>query len=413
MSASLPVPWRRGNQGRDEAVSYQTPYTGLKVVDLSQGVAGPYCAMLLAQYGANVIKVEPTESGDWARSLGVRYGDNTAYSIPSNLGKRSIALDLKQAGGCAVLWRLIDGADIFLQGFRPGVIERLGFGYADVSAREPRILYVSVSGFGQTGPLSRRPAMDPVLQAYTGLMAENKGEDGIPHRIPIISIDMSTALYTFTAVAAALHARRDEAHGRHIESSLMQGAASLQVVRLISSYLEGGITTPVVPPNGVHKTADGWLSVTVVRPFEWQGYCRALDLPVFESDPLLQTIEGRKEHAVEISAVIQPLLASLPTAVLSQRLAAQRVMHEQLNTYTEFLRQKHVEESGAVAWLQHPHVPQALPLPNLVGLPSFVDGDARGVAPALGQHTDAILAEHGYSLTEIATLRAGKAVGAS
>jgi crotonobetainyl-CoA:carnitine CoA-transferase CaiB-like acyl-CoA transferase len=224
---------------------------------------------------------------------------------------------------------------------------------------------------------------------------------------------MSTALYTFTAVAAALHARRDEAHGRHIESSLMQGAASLQVVRLISSYLEGGITTPVVPPNGVHKTADGWLSVTVVRPFEWQGYCRALDLPVFESDPLLQTIEGRKEHAVEISAVIQPLLASLPTAVLSQRLAAQRVMHEQLNTYTEFLRQKHVEESGAVAWLQHPHVPQALPLPNLVGLPSFVDGDARGVAPALGQHTDAILAEHGYSLTEIATLRAGNAVGAS
>ncbi len=413
MSASLPVPWRRGNQGKDEHVSYQTPYAGLKVVDLSQGVAGPYCAMLLAQYGANVIKVEPTESGDWARSLGVRYGDNTAYSIPANLGKRSIALDLKHAAGCAVLWRLIEGADIFLQGFRPGVIERLGFGYADVSAHEPRILYVSVSGFGQTGPLSRRPAMDPVLQAYTGLMAENKGEDGIPHRIPIISIDMSTALYTFTAVAAALHARRDEAHGRHIESSLMQGAASLQVVRLMSSYLEGGITAPVVPPNGVHKTADGWLSVTVVRPFEWQGYCRALDLPMFEADPLLQTIEGRKEHAVEISAVIQPLLASLPTVVVSQRLAAQRVMHEQLNSYTEFLRQKHVEESGAVAWLQHPHVPQALPVPNLVGLPSFVDGDARSVAPALGQHTDAILAEHGYSLPEIAALRAGKVIGAS
>lgn len=413
MPESLPLPWRCGNQGRDEAVSYQTPYAGLKVVDLSQGVAGPYCAMLLAQYGANVIKVEPTESGDWARSLGVRYGDNTAYSIPTNVGKRSIALDLKQDAGRTVLWRLIEGADVFLQGFRPGVIERLGFGYAEVSAREPRILYVSVSGFGRTGPLSTRPAMDPVLQAYTGLMAENKGEDGIPHRIPIISIDMSTALYTFTAVATALFARRDAAHGRHIESSLMQGAAALQVVRLMSSYLEGGITTPVVPPNGVHKTADGWLSVTVVRPFEWQGYCRALDLTTFEADPRLQTTEGRKGHAAEISAVIQPLLASLPTAVLSERLAAQRVMHEQLNTYTEFLRQKHVEESGAVAWLQHPHVPQVMPLPNLVGLPPFVDGDARSVAPALGQHTDVILAEHGYSSAEIAALRADKVIVAA
>ncbi len=111
--------------------------------------------------------------------------------------------------------------------------------------------------------------MDPVLQAYTGLMAENKGEDGVPHRIPIISIDMSTALYAFTAVSAALHARRDMPHGRHIEASLMQGGASLQVVRLMSSYLEGGVVTPVVPPNGVHRTADGWISVTVVRPFEW------------------------------------------------------------------------------------------------------------------------------------------------
>jgi len=391
-------------------MSYETPYAGLKVVDLSQGVAGPYCAMLLAQYGADVLKVEPIENGDWSRGLGVRYGDNTAYSLPSNFGKRSIALDLKQDAGRGVLWRLIQGADVFLQGFRPGVIERLGFGYAAVAEREQRILYVSISGFGQTGPLAERPAMDPVLQAYTGLMAENRGEDGTPHRIPIIAIDMSTALYAFTAVAAALHARRDMPHGRHIEASLLQGGASLQAVRLMSSYLEGGVVTPVVPPNGVHRTADGWISVTVVRPFEWQGYCRALELPMFEQDPLLQTTDGRKEHAAEIAAVIRPLLASLTTAELSARLAAQRVMHEQLNTYTDFLRQKHVEESGAVAWLRHPHVPQPMPMPNLIGLPPFVDGDARGVAPALGEHSEAILREHGFSAAEIARLLAERTI---
>ena len=146
-------------------MGYAEPFKGLKVVDLSQGVAGPYCAMMLAQYGANVMKVEPTDTGDWSRTLGTIYGDHTAYSIPANLGKRSIALDLKSEAGKALLWRMIEGADVFLQGFRPGVIDRLGFGYDAVSAREPRILYVSVSGFGLTGPLSERPAMDPVLQA--------------------------------------------------------------------------------------------------------------------------------------------------------------------------------------------------------------------------------------------------------
>src|SRR6185312_5708614 len=241
--------------GGNEAMSYEAPYAGLKVVDLSQGVAGPYCAMLLAQYGANVIKVEPPGTGDWARNLGVVYGDQCAFSIPANLGKRAIALDLKQDDGRAILWRLIQGADVFLQGFRPGVIERLGFGYDAVSEREPRIIYLSVSGFGQMGPLAERPAMDPILQAYTGLTVENRGEDGIPHRTPIIAIDMSTALFAYTAVSTALYARRDETRGRHIEASLMQAAAGLRVVRLMQSYLEDGAIRPPGAPSGVYQVA--------------------------------------------------------------------------------------------------------------------------------------------------------------
>src|SRR6516164_2566419 len=122
-------------------MSYAAPFAGLKVIDLSQGVAGPYCGMLLAQHGANVIKVEPTGEGDWARTLGRRYGEHTAYSIATNLGKRSIALDLKSDEGKDVLWRLVQGADVLIEGFRPGVLDRLGFGYAAVAKREPRILY--------------------------------------------------------------------------------------------------------------------------------------------------------------------------------------------------------------------------------------------------------------------------------
>lgn len=385
-------------------MSYDKPFAGLKVIDVSQGVAGPYCAMLLAQYGADVIKVEPPGVGDWARNLGVVYGDQCAYSLPANFGKRAIALDLKQDDGRAVLWRLIKGADVFLQGFRPGVIERLGFGYEMVAEREPRIIYLSVSGFGQIGPLAERPAMDPILQAYTGLTVENKGEDGIPHRTPIIAIDMSTALYAYSAVSTALYARRDEPRGRHIEASLMQAAAGLQVVRLMQSYLEDGAIRPPGAPSGVYQVADGWITITVVRLHEWLGFCKAVGLPDFAADERFRTTQGRYDHSNEINAALRPLLASQSFAHWSERLAAERIMHEQLNSYTGFLEQPQVEASGVIAWLHHPHVPKPLPMPQVIGAPPFIDGSRLATAPGLGEHTEAVLQEHGYDKSEIADL---------
>jgi crotonobetainyl-CoA:carnitine CoA-transferase CaiB-like acyl-CoA transferase len=385
-------------------MSHEQPYAGLKVIDLSQGVAGPYCAMLLAQYGANVIKVEPIEGGDWSRGLGVKYRDQTAYSIPVNLGKRSIAIDLKSDAGCRVLWRLLAGADVFVQGFRPGVIDRLGFGYAAVAAREPHILYLSVSGFGQSGPLAERPAMDPVLQAFTGLINENAGEDGTPHRIPIVAIDMSTALYAFSALAPALYARRDGAQGRHIEVSLLQAAAGLQVVRMMQQYLEAGRLRPAAAPNGVYRAQDGWLSITVARQHEWAAFCAAMELSRLADDPRFAAVEARIENAETMRAMLRPIFAGAPFAHWSERLAAHKIMHERLNTYGEFLAHPHTAACGAIAWVDHPAVAQPLPLPNLIGLPPFISGEARTLAPSLGEHSGIILREHGFSEVEIADL---------
>ncbi|HWN53779.1 MAG TPA: CoA transferase, partial [Methylomirabilota bacterium] len=190
-------------------MSYAAPFEGVRVLDLSQGIAGPYAGMLLAQHGAEVIKVEPPD-GDWSRTLGRRYGDHTAFSIAANLGKRSIALDLKHHRDRAIAHRLGARADVVMESFRPGVATRLGVGYTELSAVNPRLLYLSVSGFGQSGPESNRPAMDPILQAFTGLMAMNKGLDGIPHRVVPIVVDMTTAFYAFQTIAVALYARRDE-----------------------------------------------------------------------------------------------------------------------------------------------------------------------------------------------------------
>ena len=209
-------------------MSFERPYQGIRVVDMSQGVAGPYCAMLLAQHGADVVKIEPKD-GDWARSLGQEYGDHSAFSIAANLGKRSMVVDLKHPESRAVVDKMIAEADVFIEGFRPGVIDRLGYSYDRLKGINPSLIYVSVSGFGQAGPMRERPAMDPLLQAFTGFMSENFGGDSIPHRTPLIVFDMSTALYAQQAVAAALYAKRDHGAGRKIDLSLMESAAAVQM----------------------------------------------------------------------------------------------------------------------------------------------------------------------------------------
>jgi crotonobetainyl-CoA:carnitine CoA-transferase CaiB-like acyl-CoA transferase len=391
-------------------MGYDAPFAGLKVIDLSQGIAGPYCAMLLAQHGAEVIKVENIGEGDWSRALGARYGEHTAFSIIGNLGKRSIALNLKSDEGKQVLWRLIGGADVFLEGFRPGVIRRLGFDYEPVAAREPRLLYVAISGFGQTGPLAERPAMDPVLQAYTGMMAENHGEDGIPHRVPVIVVDMSTGLYAFQALSAALYARRDEARGRFIDVSLMQAATALQSIRLMATYLEGGPMKPGGVPGGVFKTADGWMSIIAINDRDWQSLCSAIEMPELAKDARFVDSPARFRHEAALYAILRPAIEAQPSAVWSERLTMARLMHERLHSYIEFLEQPQVKETKLIQWLVQAGVPQPVPVPFLPGTKRLTDGSARATAPGCGQHTEAIMTEHGFSRQEITDLAASGAI---
>jgi crotonobetainyl-CoA:carnitine CoA-transferase CaiB-like acyl-CoA transferase len=390
-------------------MSYDAPFAGLKVIDLSQGVAGPYCGMLLAQHGADVIKVEPTEEGDWSRTLGSRYGSHTAYSIPANLGKRSIALGLKSDAGKDVLWRLIKGADVLLEGFRPRVLDRLGFGHEAVARREPRILYLSVSGFGQSGPLADRPAMDPVLQAFTGLMLDNKGEDGIPHRVPFVVIDMATALYAFQALSAALYARRDEPHGRRLEVSLLEAASTVQAIRMMMVYLEGQQVKRAMP-SGVFKTADGWLQFLVLRDQQWVSFCTVLGRPELAREPRFASVNDRMRNEAELLAIVRPAIAAKSTAYWAARLHDADIMHERLNTFREFLAQPQTQAINQVSWLKLADVPEPIPMPNIPGIAPFTDGTPRGTTPVLGQHTTEILREHGFAAGDIASLIERKVV---
>ena len=374
-------------------MSYDAPFAGLKVVDLSQGIAGPYAAMLLAQYGADVIKVEPPE-GDWARALGKRYGDLSAFAIAANLGKRAIVLDLKTDEGRATVGKLAAGADVFLESFRPGVAARLGVGYADVAALAPRVIYLSVSGFGQTGPDAERPAVDTVFQAFTGLMSVNRGGDGVPHRVGVIVMDMATALASFQAVAVSLYARRGEARGRYIESSLLRGGSTIQAVSMIQHHLEAGQPQPGLTPSGTFKARDGWINVTILRDAEFSALCDALDLPAVKADPRFATNDSRFAHVTALNGVLDPVFASHTTADLSARLRGARLMHQRVNTYLEFLDDPHVKATGAVTWIEQPGLGR-LPVPSVPGLPPLISGTPRAVAPSLDQHRKEILAELG------------------
>ena len=383
-------------------MSYEKPYEGLKVIDFSQGVAGPYCGMLLAQYGAEVIKIEPKD-GDWARNLGQEYGQHSAFSVTANLGKKSIVFDLKNKKSQPILDKIINECDVFIEGFRPGVIERLGYGYERLKNINSKLIYLSISGFGQKGPMSAKPAMDPVLQAFTGFMSENKGPDDIPHRTPVIIFDMTTALYATQLVSSALFARIKEDIGKKIEVSLMEAAAAMQSIRLMSGYMEGPYTH-ASSPSGTFQTKDGWIQIIVVKNHEFTKFCNAVGWVNFHTDKRFLTNSLRRKHEAILTKEVQKLFIKETTEYWKNLLNKFEVQNEKVENYREFVDSEQTKALELISWLDQPTTDQSWPVPNIPGMPKLVSGSKLSIAPSLGQHTKEIILQLGYSEKSIAKL---------
>ena len=383
-------------------MSYEKPYEGLKVIDFSQGVAGPYCGMLLAQYGAEVIKIEPKD-GDWARNLGQEYGQHSAFSVTANLGKKSIVFDLKNKKSQPILDKIINECDVFIEGFRPGVIERLGYGYERLKNINSKLIYLSISGFGQKGPMSAKPAMDPVLQAFTGFMSENKGPDDIPHRTPVIIFDMTTALYATQLVSSALFARIKEDIGKKIEVSLMEAAAAMQSIRLMSGYMEGPYTH-ASSPSGTFQTKDGWIQIIVVKNHEFTKFCNAVGWVNFLTDKRFLNNSLRRKHEAILTKEVQKLFIKETTEYWKNLLNKFEVQNEKVQNYREFVDSEQTKALELISWLDQPTTDQSWPVPNIPGMPKLVSGSKLSLAPALGQHTKEIILQLGYSEKSIAKL---------
>ena len=261
------------------------PFAGLKVLDLSQGVAGPYCGMHLARNGADVVKLEPTGSGCWSRQLGKSIGDHTAHSVVVHRGKRSVSADLKSPEGLEIARKLAAGCDVMIQNYRVGKLEKFGLDYDAVAAINPRVVYLAVTGFGQTGPRRDQPATDSVMQAYTGMMSINRDINGLPQRINMLAIDFATGLYAYQAVASALYRQATKGAGALIETSLLEAAMVFQEAAIMESHLQGGAAEPIGMPVGTFETKDGFMSINARRDPHFKKLCSLIWKAEWLDDP--------------------------------------------------------------------------------------------------------------------------------
>lgn len=373
-------------------MSYECPYEGLRVLDVSQGFADPYAAGLLSLYGASVTKVEPPD-GDWIRGIGTARDGQTALGMVANRGKRSIVIDLKSADGRDLVHRMAAEADVFVESFRPGVAKRLGIAYADIRAINPRIIYLSVSGYGQAGPGAGRPATDMVIQANSGFMSVNKSMEGVPVKSGVLIADTATGVYAFQAVAAALFAREQEPEGRFLDISLMQSTAAFLAPKIVEYHAENGEPRLLNAPAGSYRTRDGWIAVTLVKEHHFERLCRAMEREDLPADPRFRSFATRSDHSDAIRDIVASALRERDTDEWMQRFEANEVLASPIADFGGWLRDPQVQATEIAPHIHQPGV-GPIPMPTIPGTSPEAAATVP-VSPGSGEHGRAILRDLG------------------
>ena len=386
------------------------PLDGIRVIDLTTVISGPVCTMILADQGADVIKVEPP-GGDIARRTS---GDSqfSAMFVSSNRGKRSVALDLKQPAALDALRTLIAGADVLVQNFRPGTMERLGLGEPAMRALNPGLIYLSISGVGETGPYVKKRVYDPVIQSLSGfadLQADQ--ETGRPKMIRTIVADKTTAVYGAQAVCAALVARGRTGLGQHIWLSMLDTVVAFLWPEAMTQYTVVGkenAPQPAPRPDLIFKTMDGYITVGSLSDSEWRGLCGVIDRPEWIEDPRFKTPGGRSVNAAERLRLVGDILATGHSQDWLDRLDAADVPCAPVLRRAEVMDNVQVVANGLIETMEQPSlgtVRQARPAARFDVTPARIAGPA----PRIGEHTAMVLQEAGFSADAISTLMASGA----
>ena len=388
---------------------------GLRVLDLTQVMAGPFCAMLLADMGADVIKIEPP-GGEATRAIDLELAPGvSAPFLAVNRNKRGLVLDLKRPEGVAVLERLAATADVLIENYRPGVAKRIGIDHTKLSATNPRLIYCSISGFGQTGPYADRGGYDLIAQGMSGIMSATGSEGGAPVKVGVPITDLGAGLFGVFGILCAVRARHLTGRGQLVDTSLVEAGLSLSAWEATEYWFTGavprglGTAHRLNAPYQAFRASDGYFTVGAANNNLFPRFCALLGLDHLVKDPRFDSVAHRLRHRTALEPLIEAVTIHRPRAHWLARCEEAGVPAGPIYSVPEALDDAHARARGMVQELPHPTVGRVKGLGNPVKM-SLTPPIMAKVAPALGEDTDAILRELGLGDGEIAALRAEKVI---
>jgi crotonobetainyl-CoA:carnitine CoA-transferase CaiB-like acyl-CoA transferase len=397
--------------------SMDAPLADLLVADLTQNVAGPYCAQILGDLGADVVKIERIGRGDDARAWAPPYwGEESATFMAVNRNKRSLSVDLEDPEGRAVVERLLARADVFVQSLRAGAVEDLGLGWERARVLNPRLVYCSVTAFGTEGPLRDRPGYDPLMQAYGGIMSFTGHPGAAPARVPVSLVDMGTGLWAVTAILGALRERDRTGRGAHVTTALFDTALAWTAFQTNQYFGTGEVPSPqgsgtaMICPYEAFPARDAWVMIAAGSDALFVKVCEALAVPALAEDPRFRDNPSRVENRKALVEALSAVTGTLDSADVLARLQRAGVPGAPINTVDKVLAEPQTEASGMVVPVKHPRLPDY----KALGLPIRWDGERAGVTrvpPLLGEHTSEVLTELGYDAATIQELARRHVVG--